>query len=147
MTVAPLRVADLMTRYVEFLDPEATVQDAAVMMGELDVGALPIGSETKLEGVITDRDILYRVVAGGLPGTTPVRQVMSSAVVGCKEADGIPAVLDLMASHHLRRMPVFDAEGKVVGWVTIADLSRRLLVASRLLQDSLRDLTETDAAG
>ncbi len=144
--MAQLRIADVMTRFVEFLAADATVQDAAVMMGELDVGALPIGSEAGLEGVLTDRDILYRVVAAGLnPAATLVQQVMTQPVVGCSEEDGVQAALDLMASNNIRRLPVFAATGSVAGWVTLADLSRRLLVDSRLLQDGLRNLTEADA--
>ncbi len=141
--MAQLRIADVMTRFVEFLGPDATVQDAAVMMGELDVGALPIGSEARLEGVLTDRDILYRVVAAGLhPAATLVRQVMTQPVVGCSEEDGVQAALDLMASHSVRRLPVYASAGGMAGWVTLADVSRRLLVDSRMLQDGLRNLTQ-----
>ncbi len=144
--MAQLRIAEIMTRFVEFLAADATVQDAAVMMGELDVGALPIGSEAGLEGVLTDRDILYRVVAAGLnPAATLVQQVMTQPVVGCSEEDGVQAALDLMASNNIRRLPVYGATGKLAGWVTLADLSRRLLVDSRILQDGLRNLTEADA--
>ena len=140
--MAQLRIADVMTRFVEFLPADATVQDAAVMMGELDVGALPIGAEAALEGVLTDRDILYRVVAAGLhPAATLVQQVMTRPVVGCSEQDGVQAALDLMASNNIRRLPVYAAAGGVAGWITLADLSRRLLVDSRMLQDGLRNLT------
>ena len=58
-----MKVSDLMAAHVEFLESDATVQDAAALMGELDVSALPIGTAVDLRGVITDRDILYRVVA------------------------------------------------------------------------------------
>ena len=61
-----MRVADVMSRHVEFVEADAPVQEAAVLMGELDVGALPVGAPERLEGVLTDRDILYRVVARGL---------------------------------------------------------------------------------
>ena len=57
------RIVDVMTRYVEFLEPDATAQDAAVMMGELEIGSVPVGSAEQVEGIVTDRDILYRVVA------------------------------------------------------------------------------------
>ncbi|MDB5867236.1 MAG: hypothetical protein JWO70_5042, partial [Betaproteobacteria bacterium] len=60
-----MKVSDLMAKHVEFIDADATVQDAASLMGELDVSALPIGTADELKGVITDRDILYRVVAEG----------------------------------------------------------------------------------
>lgn len=139
----PLRVADIMTCYVEFLPADATVQQAAEMMGDLDVGALPIGGEAQLDGIITDRDILYRVVAAALsPAATQVSQVMTRSVLGCAPADSVQFVLDRMASYHIRRMPVLAESGLVVGWLTLSDLSRRLLIDSRKLQDGLRDLTE-----
>lgn len=138
-----MKAAELMSRHVEFLPAEATAQEAAEMMGELDVGALPVGNERDLQGILTDRDILYRVVARGLdPTRTRVREVMSAPVVACAEDDPVQAVMDAMAAHHVRRMPVQDAAGRVTGWVTLADLSRRLLLDSETLQDSLRRLTE-----
>ena len=132
-------VSDVMSRDVEFLEPGATVQAAAELMGELDVGALPVGSNAKLDGIVTDRDILYRLVARGLdPATTPVRR----PVIGCGEGDTVQAAMDLMATNHIRRMPVRDTAGTVVGWITMADLSRRLLVDSTTLQAALLELTE-----
>jgi CBS domain-containing protein len=141
-----MKVSEVMSRDVEFLDAEAPVSEAAVMMGELEVGAVPVGTAERLEGVVTDRDILYRVVAKGLDcGTVRVREVMTRPVFGCGEDDSVQAAMDLMASHHIRRMPVRDAQGVVTGWITLGDLSRRLLLDSGTLQQALRDLTEEPA--
>lgn len=138
-----LRVRDVMTTYVEFIEPEATVKEAAEMMGELEVGALPAGSADRVEGVVTDRDILYRVVAAGLdPTRVRVREVLSRPVVACAEDDTVQAAMDAMAANHLRRMPVQDAAGRVTGWVTLADLARKLLVDSATLQGALAALTD-----
>jgi CBS domain-containing protein len=138
-----MKVSDLMNRDVEFIDADALVQEAAVMMGELDVGALPVGTPDDLEGIVTDRDILYRVVAQGLDGSAVrVRDVLSRPVIACSEDDTVQAVMDLMATHHVRRMPVRDPQGRVSGWITLADLSRKLLLDSAALQASLRHLTE-----
>ncbi len=137
-------VSDIMSRDVEFLDPSATVQAAAELMGELDVGALPVGSETKLDGVVTDRDILYRVVARGLdPATTPIRDVLSRPVISCGEADTLQVAMDMMATNHIRRLPVRDPAGTIAGWITMADVSRRLLVDSTALQTALLGMTES----
>ncbi|MCQ8239731.1 CBS domain-containing protein [Rhizosaccharibacter radicis] len=142
-----LAVSEIMTRFVEFLEPDATAKDAAVLMGELDVGALPVGTEDRLLGVVTDRDLLYRVTAEGLTADTPVQQVMSHPVLSCSETDTVQAALDMMAAHHVRRLPVRITNGaRIAGWVTLGDLSRRLLVESRLLQDALQDVTERDRA-
>ncbi len=140
-----LRVSDVMTTYVEFIEPEASVKEAAEMMGELEVGALPAGSADRVEGVVTDRDILYRVVAAGLdPTRVRVREVLSRPVVACGEDDTVQAAMDMMAANHIRRMPVQDAVGRVVGWVTLADLARKLLVDSSTLQGALKSLTDAE---
>jgi CBS domain-containing protein len=135
-----------MTRHVEFIGGEELVREAAVLMGELDVGALPVGAAEQLDGIVTDRDILYRVVARGLdPTRVRVREVVSRPVVFCGEDDTLQAAMDLMAAHHVRRLPVRNAAGLVTGWITLADLSRQLLVGSEPLQAALRELTEAAA--
>jgi CBS domain-containing protein len=140
-----LRVSDVMTTYVEFIDPAATVKEAAEMMGELEVGALPAGTAERVEGVVTDRDILYRVVAAGLdPNRVSVREIVSRPVVFCREDDTVRSAMDVMAANHVRRMPVQDAAGRVTGWVTLADLARKLLVDSGTLQGALTGLTDAE---
>lgn len=139
-----MRVGDVMTRDVEFIGAEALARDAAVMMGELDVGALPVGTPERLEGVVTDRDLLYRVVAKGLDSAAvPVRDVLSHPVVTCTETDTVHSAMDRMAANQIRRMPVCNAGGVVTGWITLADLARRLVVGSPALQTALREVTET----
>ena len=141
-----MKVSEVMSRDVEFVDGDATVADVAVMMGELEVGALPVGTAERLQGIVTDRDILYRVVAKGLDSAAVrIREVMTRPVIGCGEDEPVQGVMDLMASHHIRRMPVRDAAGVVTGWITLADLSRRLLLDSGTLQASLREVTEAPA--
>jgi CBS domain-containing protein len=137
-----MRVADVMTRHVEFVDPNASAQDAAALMGELDVSALPLGSPEDLAGVITDRDLLYRVVAEGRdPKRTRVWDVATKLVFTCRVDDPLTAAMDLMASHNIRRLPVLEGE-RVAGWLTLSDLSRRLLLDSDVVQKGLKDLTE-----
>ncbi len=96
-----MKVGDVMARDVEFIDGAASLQEAAEMMGELDVGALPVGSSDQLEGVVTDRDILYRYVAKGLAANSVlVRDVMTSPVVSCDQDDTLRAAMDAMAANH-----------------------------------------------
>ncbi len=136
-------VADVMSRDVEFIDASASVQSAAELMGEIEVGALPVGNAAKLDGIVTDRDILYRLVARGLdPVTTTVRDIMSRPVIGCGSQDSVHQAMDAMASNHIRRMPVLGPAGELVGWLTLADLSRHLLVENAALQSALQGLTE-----
>ena len=137
-----MRVADVMTRHVEFIEPQATAQDAASLMGELDVSALPLGSPEDLQGIITDRDLLYRVVAEGKdPKRTRVLDVATKLVFTCRADDSLTAAMDLLASHNIRRLPVTE-ENRIVGWLTLSDLSRQLLVDSQVVQNGLRDRTE-----
>lgn len=63
-----MQVAEIMATPVEFIEPDATIEEAAVLMGELDVGCLPVGNAHDLRGILTDRDILFRVVAAGGSG-------------------------------------------------------------------------------
>ena len=142
-----MRVAELMTREVEFIAPDAPVSAAAELMGELDVGALPVGAPGDLRGIVTDRDLLYRVVArGGDAAKVRVEEVLSAPVVTCREEDEVQAALDLMAANHLRRLPVVDAEGRVSGWLTLADLARAMLLESEEMQAALARISGEPAA-
>ena len=138
-------VSEVMSGDVEFIDADATVQAAAELMGEIEVGALPVGDGRKLDGIVTDRDLLYRVVARGLDASqVRVREVLSRPAITCHADDSLQSAMDLMAANHIRRLPVVDGNGQVIGWLTLADLSRRLLVENAALQEALRTLTETD---
>jgi CBS domain-containing protein len=137
-----MKVADVMTRHVEFVAADATVQDAAALIGELDVSALPVGSPEDLKGIITDKDLLFRVVAEGKdPRRTRVIDVATKLVFTCRSEDALTTALDLLASHNIRRLPVTE-DDRVVGWLTLSDVSRRLLVDSEVVQNGLRDLTD-----
>lgn len=137
-----LTIADVMTRHVEFVAPGASAQDAAALMGELDVSALPVGTADGLQGVITDRDLLYRVVAEGRdPRATRVAEVATRLVFTCRAEDSVNVAMDLMAAHNIRRLPVLDGE-RVVGWFTLSDLARRLLVDSEVVQAGLKEIVD-----
>jgi CBS domain-containing protein len=130
-----------MSEDVEFVSPDASVQEAAVLMGEIDVGGLPVGTPERALGVVTVRDLLYRVCAAGLdPASTPVRQVMSREVFTCSAEDDLSAAMDVMAAHHVRRLIVSDADGGMVGWITLSDIARRLLIDSPLVREGLDEL-------
>ena len=139
-----MRVADIMARTIEFIAPEATVQAAAELMGEIDAGALPVGTEEDLQGILTDRDILFRVVAAGRDSArVRVREVMSNLIFSCGPDDTIEAAMDMMSSYHVRRLPVQDEAGAVVGWVTLSDIARRLLIETDTVRTALGELSET----
>lgn len=138
-----MRVGEIMARYVEFIPAEAPVSEAAELMGELDVGALPVGTPEDLQGVVTDRDILYRIVAKGLNSAdVTVGAIATRPVIGCGEEDSLQDAMNLMAAHHIRRLAVRDDGGRVIGWLTLGDVARHLLVDRGSVQAVLRDLTE-----
>lgn len=135
-----LRVADVMARDVEFIEPQASAQAAAVLMGEIEVGALPVGSADDCVGIVTDRDLLYRVVARGRdPTSVSVQDVASRPVLSCNPGDTLRTALDVMGANYVRRLPVLDGNQRVVGWLTLADIARHLLVNDDVLQISLQD--------
>lgn len=138
----PLKIETVMSRYVEFAAPGDTAVALAVMMGELDVGALPVGTEEAVIGVVTDRDILYRVVAKGLdPATVTARDILSAPVLSCRAEDSLTDATELMAANRVRRLAVTAEGGQVVGWVTLADLSRPLLLESGTVRQALSELS------
>jgi CBS domain-containing protein len=139
-----MQVSEIMAQAIEFIEPDATVQEAAVLMGELDVAALPVGTPEDLQGILTDRDILFRVVAsGGNGGTVRVRDVMSATIFSCRPTDTLETVMDIMGSYHVRRLPVVDERNLVVGWVTLSDISRRMLLDTDAVRDALSELSAT----
>ncbi len=115
---------DIMTRHPQTVTPETTVQQAAQLMKSEDTGVLPVvessGSKRPV-GVITDRDITLRVVAEGRTGGT-VREAMTSSVRTAKEDDDLKSVMQVMADEQVRRMPVVDDRGELVGIIALADL-------------------------
>jgi CBS domain-containing protein len=137
-----MKVSEVMSRAVDPVDPSATVQEAATQMAELDVGAVVIGAAEKIEGILTDRDIILRVVVDGRnPAEVLARDVMSATVFGCAADDPIEAVFAQMREKQIRRMPVYDEAGTAVGIVTLSDLSKNI-EGPEQITEALRDFSE-----
>lgn len=119
-----MQVREAMTRDVRIANPDQTIHDAARIMAECDVGALPVGEEDRLVGMITDRDIAVRAVAQGKsPDSTTVREVMSPEVKYCFEDEEISEVAQNMGVIQVHRLPVVDHEKRLVGIVALADIA------------------------
>ncbi len=115
---------DIMTPDVEAITPHATVQEAALMMKDLNVGAIPVCDGDRLFGMVTDRDLVIRVLAEGRnPKVVPVSKAMSSGVVYCFEDDDIEKASHLMAQCQIRRLPILSRANTLVGIVTLGDLA------------------------
>ena len=115
----------VMTRDVQTLHPKDTLQHAAQLMDQLDVGALPVCDLGRVVGMITDRDITVRATAQGLAAATPVDQVMSADVVCCQEDDDIDTLQQAMCDSQVRRVPIVDSDENLVGIVSLGDLALR----------------------
>ncbi|HZF67595.1 MAG TPA: CBS domain-containing protein, partial [Gemmatirosa sp.] len=115
---------DIMTKHPQVVTPDTPVQEAARLMKSEDTGVLPVveaqGSRRPV-GVITDRDIALRVVAEGR-SQAMVRDAMSSSVRTAREDDDLKDVMELMASEQVRRVPIVDDRGELVGIVSQADI-------------------------
>jgi CBS domain-containing protein len=118
-----MKVKDVMTRDVELTSPDATLREAAQRMAKLDVGALPVGENDKLVGMITDRDIAIRAVAQGKGPDGKVRDAMTTEVKYCFEDDDLDQVAQAMAENKVQRLPVMGHDKRLVGIVSLGDLA------------------------
>lgn len=117
-------IKEVMTRDVRACEPNATVADAAKVMAQEDVGPVPIVEDGRLVGIVTDRDIVVRVVAEGRdPNTTTVKEIASTELVTVSPGDELDEALNLLAKRQVRRLPVVEGE-RLVGIVAQADIAR-----------------------
>jgi CBS domain-containing protein len=118
-------IREVMTSKVCSIDAEKPVAHAAKMMRDEDVGLAPIVEGDRLVGTLTDRDIAIRVVADGRdPEATKVRDVASTDVVTVDPQQDLDEALRLMTQHQVRRIPVVEEDGRLVGVVAQADVAR-----------------------
>jgi CBS domain-containing protein len=118
-----MQVQEIMTRKVELTDPNMTVKQVARKMKDEDIGALPVGENDRLIGMVTDRDIVMRAVAENrAAGKTTVRDVMSEHIYYCFDDDDVEDAAEKMVEHQVRRLPVLNRDKRLVGFIALADL-------------------------
>lgn len=118
-------VSDLMTTDLATASPDTTVEEAAAMMRDVDGGSIPVVDSATLVGIVTDRDIVVRCVAEGLAAAeTPVSEIMTGDPITVRVHDDADGALAMMREHRVRRLPVLDADGDLVGLVSIGKLAR-----------------------
>ena len=132
------KISEVMTTNVKVVRPDDTVQNAARLMSDLDVGAIPVCDGKRLQGMVTDRDITIRGTAQGLGGDTPVKDVMTTDVVWCTAEDDTQEVLNRMADAQIRRIPVVDQDRNLVGIVALGDLA---IEDEENVDEALRDIS------
>lgn len=120
------RASDIMSKNVTVIQEEETIRDAAERLAQDDVGALPITDENKvIKGMLTDRDIVVQVVARGRDvDSITARELEQGDLITIRPEDSIEHAADLMATHQVRRIPVVENDGKVVGIVSQADIAK-----------------------
>ena len=117
-------IREAMTERPTTVEPSATAQEAARTMRSEDVGSLPIVEGDRLVGMITDRDLAIRLVAEGLGADAPVGELASKELVTIDPQQELSEAARLMAEHQLRRLPVCEEDGRLVGILAQADVAQ-----------------------
>lgn len=122
-----MKIKSLMSKDVAIVSPTTSIEAAAQVMRDRDVGILPVGEGDRLVGMVSDRDLVVRgLAAGKSTSDTPVQDVMSSEqVLYCFEDETPAQVAANMANRLVRRLPVLNRDKRLVGIVSIGDLSAR----------------------
>lgn len=118
---------EVMTKDPASCNASETVTKVASLMKQHDVGSVPVAESDRLVGIVTDRDIVLKVVAAGRnPEQTSVRDVMTPNPVCCREDDDLEHALKLMKERQVRRMPIVDGSGRLSGIIAQADVATRV---------------------
>ncbi|MFY8144906.1 MAG: CBS domain-containing protein [Caulobacter sp.] len=120
-----MKVSDAMTSQVSVARPSDTVRQVAETMAKVDSGVVPVVDEDKVVGLVTDRDIVLRVVAEGRSFDSAVSEVMSDGeVLSVKEDDVLADATAKMANHQVRRLVVLNDAGKLTGILSLGDVAK-----------------------
>lgn len=138
-------VHEIMRVRVHTCTPQDTLHHAAQVMWEKDCGCLPVVDEARVvKAVITDRDICMAALTQGVPlGQTSVQSAMSRSLAVCSADDPLDAVEDLMRQAQIRRVPVVDAGGVLIGLVSLYDIARYLQPRAQQAPGSIAKLFDT----
>jgi CBS domain-containing protein len=120
-----MNIRDLMTSDVQTVAPGDRVQQAASFMLSADTGSIPVCDGDKVIGMITDRDIAVRGIGKGLGPDCTVSELMSKDIICARDTDDVQSIAQRMSDKQVRRMPVVDADDRLVGMISLGDLSRQ----------------------
>lgn len=122
-TISRKRCSEIMTKSVRTASPDLSVREAAFLMLEGDMGAVPVVDKGKLIGIVTDRDIVIRVVAEGKDSSTPVAEAMTTELFTVTPRDFVFEAVRLMGDKQVRRVPVINENGDLAGIIAMADIA------------------------
>ena len=134
-----MKVRDVMTRDVHIARPGDTLREVSDRMARGDFGFIPVAEGDRLIGTITDRDIVVRAVAAGASPDSPVVEYISRDARTAYADDDLKTVLDAMGDKQIRRLPVLDKDDRLVGVVSLGDLSIR--VKEKYAGEALEDIS------
>ncbi|OJY67009.1 MAG: inosine-5-monophosphate dehydrogenase [Sphingobium sp. 66-54] len=118
------KVADIMHSGVEWVSPDARLSEVARIMKDKDIGAVPVGEDDRLVGMVTDRDLAVRALANGKdPAALTARDVMSRPIVYCRADEPIEDAVRVMEARQIRRLPVINEQKRMVGMISLGDIS------------------------
>jgi len=119
-----MKVREAMTGDVCLVDPDRSIREAARLMADQDIGALPVRENDRLVGMVTDRDIAVRAVAQGLGPDTKIRAVMSQEVMYCFDDEELDDAAHNMGDIKVRRLPVLNRDKRLVGIISFGDVAQ-----------------------
>ncbi len=119
-----MKVREAMHKGAEWVSPETPIAEIAQTMRSLDIGCLPVGKNDRLVGMVTDRDIICRGLADSLdPSDLTAENVMTRGIVYCNAEEDLEDALHLMEEKQIRRLPVIDDNKRMVGMLSLGDIS------------------------
>lgn len=136
-----MKVRDVMSKDVQVARPDDPVREVASRMASGDFGFMPVADADRLVGAVTDRDLVVRGLARGLDGETRVAELMSHDVKAVRDDADLKSVLETMGGRQIRRLPVVDKHERLVGVVSLGDLSTR--VKEKYAGEALEDISRT----
>jgi CBS domain-containing protein len=118
-----LNVRDVMTAQVATATPKTTIHEVAKTMSQVESGVIPVVEDGKVLGLVTDRDIVIRVIAKGGDIAGPVSSIMSEDVQSCREDDNVADAAARMGNHQIRRLVVLNEAGALAGILSLGDIA------------------------
>lgn len=136
-----MKVRDVMSNDVQVARPDDRLQEIAMRMQSGDFGFMPVADGDRLVGTVTDRDIVVRGVARGLDSAATAGEVMTHDVTSVRDDADLKTVLETMGGRQIRRLPVVDKNERLVGVISLGDLSTR--VKEKYAGAALEDISRT----
>lgn len=120
-----MKIKEIMETSVKLVNPTTSLREAAELMRDCDCGYLPVGADDRLQGAVTDRDIVIRGIAEGRNAEqTSVQEVMTSTIMYCYEDEDIEQASEKMQSQQVRRLVVLNRDKRLRGVITLGDIAR-----------------------